>query len=1041
MKIKTVLSKFTTLTVTLAIGISLVIFRNATPTRLSAAQNLDNYAPYTYSGSYYDAIDFTASDGMNGNLRKSLSDLIYPSGFYTYSGSGNSHLSTQLQYADEDPTNSSNMVYLYTRNSVTKNAASSWNREHVWCQSLSNGNWGTDQGGTDILHLRPTYSSVNSSRGNKPYADLNHNGPKYYNDMLYGYADKYNFEPIDSVKGDVARIVMYLWTTYNNTTKPLNILDVFKNYDTLISWHTQDKPDVLEGNRNDYSQTSRQQNRNPFVDHPELAWRIFGDNVSTSVKNACMEAYPSNGGGGDTIEPTGISLNKTSSSLEVGSKLQLRVTLAPEGATGTVSWSSNNSSAASVNSNGLVNANAEGMATITASVGGYSATCVITVSAVNINYGSLSQPLSITDAKEVLDRTGQNATAQPLYIKGIISSNSAYNTDHKNYDEIWLQSEDGSEDQAFELYRAKLDSISGDYSAANSMVGKEVVAYGYGKIIYGTYELCTSNNAPKNPLIKSLAYPKATAISLDTYEAEIEAGDTITLTASLTPVNNSSTVVWESSDENVATVDNGVVTAVDAGRAVITAKLEDNPDIDAECEVVVTNSNNDSLTLAVASSVNIGDTVYLTCNAKWTQYDGPSGTTQDSFGTYAFFDEKPDDAVGALQVCAGNQDDTYALKIKTGDYANKYLGWSGSKNSLKVTDTLDDNSSWTIEIDENGNATITNVDNTDRVIWWNSTDPRFACYVGKTEGNQFKHVQLWIYSVIGPSYYLSSASTYVAIQGTEDSSSSEFTSSASFKDVMEDGDVPTDFKIGDVSFTGALGTHINTVPKYYANGEALRLYVGNTLTFTAPGAISQITLTFTSGSNASVTSDDAEFSSETNTWTCSSSKVVFSVTEKSRISSVSITYEKETVTVTGVSLGFGCSIPKESWNAIAEKWTISDYGIMMVKEATLTNTYGVSSVKDAYDGKYKLSVVNKGSGDTPYEDGDNYLFAAKVNYKNSSGYNGVVCAVPFIVIDDTYYFLNEIRKSVNSAADYLLKNGGSDLSNAALTILKGNYEG
>ena len=268
---------------------------------VEAAQHADNYGSYSYEGSYYNSINFNSlTEGLNGTLRTSLTNLIYPQGWYTYGSSGTTHLSTQLQYADEDPTNSSNMVYLYTRDSVKKNAASSWNREHVWPQSLSNNCWGISKAGTDLLHIRPTYNSTNSARGNDKYADTNKANPLTYNGLSYGYSTGSYFEPLDSVKGDVARIIMYVWTAYKNTkyesaSSLPNITNVFKDYDTLLKWHTLDKPDQLEGNRNNYSQTSIQKNRNPFVDHPEYAWKVFGQNCSASVLQECKNAYPVDG--------------------------------------------------------------------------------------------------------------------------------------------------------------------------------------------------------------------------------------------------------------------------------------------------------------------------------------------------------------------------------------------------------------------------------------------------------------------------------------------------------------------------------------------------------------------------------------------------------------------------------------------------------------------------------------------------------------------------------------------------------------------------
>ena len=112
---------------------------------------------------------------------------------------------------------------------------------------------------------------------------------------------------------------MYVWTTYTGYQGygPINILNVFQSYDTLLKWHTSDIPDVLEGNRNNYAEKSIQKNRNPFVDHPELAWKIFGDKASSSVKNACMAKYP---GDGSTVTPdktmTGLALSGKPSKTE-----------------------------------------------------------------------------------------------------------------------------------------------------------------------------------------------------------------------------------------------------------------------------------------------------------------------------------------------------------------------------------------------------------------------------------------------------------------------------------------------------------------------------------------------------------------------------------------------------------------------------------------------------------------------------------------------------------------------------------------------------
>ena len=327
------------LSVVLSFSFGLVINNsNQKIEKVEAAQHIDNYEEYQYTGTYYDEINLDGTHGLNGSLRTALTSLIYPAQWYTYGSLGENNLATQLQYADEDPNNSNNMVYLYTRNSVQKNdsisGSGTWNREHVWPQDLSNGCWGKDKAGTDLLHIRPTYETTNGARGNQKYGNANKTGTKTITvdgvSMVYGYSTGSLFEPIDTVKGDVARIIMYIWTAYKNYYSNLPaITNVFQSYDVLLSWHTMDKPDELEGNRNNYVQSSNQRNRNPFVDHPEFAWQIFGDEASESVKNACIEAYPGDGTiasktleriaitgeankkayySGDTFDPTGLTV-------------------------------------------------------------------------------------------------------------------------------------------------------------------------------------------------------------------------------------------------------------------------------------------------------------------------------------------------------------------------------------------------------------------------------------------------------------------------------------------------------------------------------------------------------------------------------------------------------------------------------------------------------------------------------------------------------------------------------------------------------------
>ena len=255
--------------------------------------NFDLYDYQSYSGEYYSFLGNNLTEGLSGSLRTTLSSNILPKEWYSYSGSGTTTLSSILQEADEDPTNSNNMIYLYTRDSVKKNAASSWNREHTWPKNLSNGCWTESKAGSDMLHLRPTYPTPNSTRNNNKFAEISGGEKRTYSGMDFGYTSGSKFMPLDSAKGDVARIIMYVWVAYKDFYASMpNITNVFESYDTLLKWHTEDKPDVMEAHRNEVAENSLQKNRNPFVDHPEFAWKIFGDSCSASVKNACKTAYP-----------------------------------------------------------------------------------------------------------------------------------------------------------------------------------------------------------------------------------------------------------------------------------------------------------------------------------------------------------------------------------------------------------------------------------------------------------------------------------------------------------------------------------------------------------------------------------------------------------------------------------------------------------------------------------------------------------------------------------------------------------------------------
>ena len=96
-------------------------------------------------------------------------------------------------------------------------------------------------------------------------------------------------------------------------------------------------------------------------------------------------------------------------------------------------------------------------------------------------------------------------------------------------------------------------------------------------------------------------------------------------------------------------------------------------------------------------------------------------TTETIYGIGNKFDTLPNGAM-IFEVVKGSVADTIAFK--NGD---KYLYWN-SGNSLSLNATLNSNTSWTVSIDESGNAAVLNAADNTRKLQWNASSPRFACY-------------------------------------------------------------------------------------------------------------------------------------------------------------------------------------------------------------------------------------------------------------------------------------------------------------------------
>lgn len=166
------------------------------------------------------------------------------------------------------------------------------NTEHTWPQSY--GAEGVAR--SDLHHLFPTASDINSSRGNLPFGDVVVSSPGY----PQGGADRGTnvsgvtvFEPRDVHKGDCARAVLYFALRYGNLS---GFLDLADQEPVLRAWHLQDPVSSKETNRNN-DIAALQVKRNPFIDQPGLLLRLAtldGGDADLPATAAQASLFPDN---------------------------------------------------------------------------------------------------------------------------------------------------------------------------------------------------------------------------------------------------------------------------------------------------------------------------------------------------------------------------------------------------------------------------------------------------------------------------------------------------------------------------------------------------------------------------------------------------------------------------------------------------------------------------------------------------------------------------------------------------------------------------
>ncbi|MCR1809348.1 InlB B-repeat-containing protein [Haploplasma modicum] len=232
---------------------------------------------------YYKPIDTTKEkEPLKNDLQTLLNNTI---NLVTY-GTGN----LSMEISDRDPYNFNNVMLIYSGASIRGGwNATNWAKEHVWAKSAfgsdSNGkvysisSIGNNERniGSDLHNLRAINPSVNSTHSNLMFADKGSSNIEFgivnissrpLNPYTPGDTKTTTtaFYPGDNHRGDVARILLYMNTLYG--------LLLREDIDMLVNWHNLDPVDSFEIIRNEVIY-KYQNNRNPYIDYPELLNRVY----------------------------------------------------------------------------------------------------------------------------------------------------------------------------------------------------------------------------------------------------------------------------------------------------------------------------------------------------------------------------------------------------------------------------------------------------------------------------------------------------------------------------------------------------------------------------------------------------------------------------------------------------------------------------------------------------------------------------------------------------------------------------------------------
>lgn len=508
-------------------------------------------------------------DGTYDSVENKITEYNYHNTSTTYDNPKNPYI--RALYVDRDFDNPMKAWSLCDPNKTGDNTvgdnpnghfahAQAWggfNQEHIWAKSHGfddKNNTSTNSGGAqgDLMHLWPGDGVTNGSiHNNYDYGYVLRNGKEVYTTFAPGeenYASKNVrgvsktlgsgtvFEPQDSDKGDIARAMFYMAARYNyysetgtiDVNEPnLRLVDAIDSKTTgtssamtpyfhgvlsdLLEWNKLDPVDDYEIHRNNLLFKNFTNNRNPFIDFPEWVDAIWGTGPKANPSTDEINKGKKESQGEQEDTPSGMSKLNT---ISVGDKVTF------------VSEAANVEMVLPESSGG----NFKGEE-YTASVQG--------IVKFEVVEGCDENTFAFKNGTKYLSCSTVNSLSLSDTINKYSSWDVSFGGGNANvlnhHDNTWKLQYNNNNTNKFATYTSTQKPI----------------------------QLYKQNDIP------------VTAISLNASSGSVYVGESLVLKATVSPKTaTNKNVIWESNDENVATVENGVITGLSVGQSTITATAE-----------------------------------------------------------------------------------------------------------------------------------------------------------------------------------------------------------------------------------------------------------------------------------------------------------------------------------------------------------------------------------------------------------------------------------------------------------------------------------